>query len=101
MKKPACGVGLALVLLLLSASPAAAFCYECRLSGWVCNGEGWCSPSYTCTQTSSLCGQCWESCNESLDTGCSVSRPCQWAFTSPGKGDAGPSIPSLLSQPAS
>lgn len=100
MKKLACGVGLALVLLLFSASPAPAFCYECRSSGYVCDGSGWCTFTYTCSQTTSLCGQCWESCTETLDTGCSVYRPCQWAFIPGGKGDSGRSIQVLLGQPA-
>lgn len=83
MKKLACKVGLALVALLLSASPAAALCFECRRSGFVCDGSGWCTETHTCTQTTSLCSQCWQSCNENLDAFCTVSYPCQWASTPP------------------
>jgi hypothetical protein len=75
MKSLSCGI--IVVVALFSASPAAA-CDTCRFSGLVCGTYG-CSETYTCTNQTGPCSQCYEVCAESGDQGCSVSLPCQWA----------------------
>jgi hypothetical protein len=68
---------LVVIMTVVGASPAAAFCYDCRRSGFACGLWG-CVESYTCHHYEGFCSICFQSCDDYYDGYCTFGPACQW-----------------------